>query len=412
MSSDAPRASYLRRVDELKSDAATVDEGDALICARWSTMLPSYIADVLERAARTPPLHAHEPLLAQEARGARTLILRVAQYNMNVLLGADFKPPHFPVDDAAALLLSLNADVLFLQEASVQTFPPKPAGAAADQFDSAGDQTARILALHAALRAAGYAIHVADADSVYNPALVATRLPVRDAGEPFNVDVGEFREHLLAAAASRVPELRGARVVRVSLGADARAPTLACVATHLHHEESGKRGVRAAEVREIIRHLGGECASGGGGCGGGGGGDDSEVVILATDCNAVRRRDYNAKEWAVIARGKEKIGEPVCPHAADCGCAPASDGVEEAFVGGGFEATFDDTADGRAVEFTHWTSTCVDFAWWKRPRLGHAAGGAVAAVWRVRGVWPVWSAMSDHIPLVHEWEVQLPAPEK
>jgi len=336
-------------------------------------MTAAYLADVAALAAARAPLPPHEPLLAQEARGAAALVLRVAQFNLNVLHGPDFRTPVSGAA-AAALLVALGADVLFLQEAGEQSFaafaaarapgaPPAPPSA----WDGLPDPAPRLAELHAALRAAGYALLFAD--GVPNPALLATRLPVVAAGAAFPLDAGAFAARMLAA---RPPELRAARVVELALGARAGAPALAAAATHLHHTELGAPGLRAAEARALAAALAAAARARGG------------AALVATDANSVRARDYSPREWAAVAAGKGKIGEP------------AEDGVEAAFAEAGFSAAYD--AAGGAPAFTHWTSTTVDFTYWAPPAAG-------AWRWAVRGVYVVPTGMSDHLPVVTDFDV-------
>ena len=350
----APRSLYLR-----------VAEVDDAALGSVPRMRALYVEDASGASAPgAPPAHAP---YAPPAPGASAR-LRIAQYNMNVLFGPEFQAPHPSAASMHEVLARANADVLLLQEAAQQTFPDEPryrSGWFARL--SAEDARARVAELHALLLAQGYSL--VQVNGPFNPALLATRLPIIAVGESFSPD-----------APPRAPtdETRGARRVLVSLGPGVGA--LALVATHLHHTERGCRGVRAAEARALLAHLRQQEAleatlaplpAG----------LPLRATVLATDMNGTRRQDYTEREWAVLARSLGRAGEP------------ALDGVAELLGGEGWACTYD--AGAGAPAFTHWSGQTVDYAWVKQAR-----GGV-----RALGAWALRTPLSDHLPVVHDLDI-------
>lgn len=401
--SPPPRTRYLRKAEAmLRQRVAAATAGgpeaayaaaqlDAVLCNRVGEMWPAYVREVRDPlAAPPPPPPPHVPLAKQlrQQAGGGPLRLRLAQWNLNVLHGYDMAHP-LSAAEAARELLALNADVLCLQEAAQQTFPRAGPGAgnvAGTLWDGVPDSGARIEALHAALRGAGYALYVASgaaAPHAHNPALLATRLPVRVAGATFAVDDGERLARMLAA---RTPEQRSGRVVLMELalatggkveagdGAGCYpAPLLAAVATHLHHDGCGMRGLRAAEARAVAARAEAE-------------GGPEAALLVASDLNSVRRRDYLPREWDVLRETALRLG------------GAEEDGVAQALERAGFHCTYDAAPGGAAPIFTHWTSTTVDFAYLRPPTSKWR--------WSVAGVYVVPTTSSDHLPVVHDFDVE------
>jgi hypothetical protein len=288
---------------------------------------------------------------------------------MNVLYGPCFKVPHPTAASMWEVLKGTNADVLFLQEAGQQSFPDLP------QFNSGffgglskAEAQQRVGELQALLVANGYS--VVQVNGLFNPALVATRLPIMAVGESFGID----------GPADPAEETRGARRVVVSLGAGVGA--LALVATHLHHTvRGGKKGVRRAEVQAILRGVGEEEAFEG---------SLSPLpqpllaTVIASDFNGSRKKDYSEREWAVLLRSLERAGEP------------SADGVAELLEGEGYTCTYD--ASAGAPAFTHWSGQTVDFCWFKPTASGSKC--LMPGVAR-----PIYTALSDHLPVVHDFSV-------
>lgn len=384
---DTPKATPQRRVfgdSELRATyllAASVNP--IIIGDRFGSMLPAYVADVATAASTAPLPPPHRPLSVQlEGRAdlPQELHLRVAQWNLNVLHGHDFKSP-VSAEAVIDVLSALNADILFLQEASPQNFEAPGPGAPPTPFDGL-DSHSRIMELHARLRAAGYDLIIADGCA--NPALVATRLPITALAPAVTLDTeARFRTHMLGGP---VPELRAVRVAVMSLGYIAGAPAVAVAATHLHHCEARAHGLRASEAHTLVTRLTDDTPASL---------RESVAALVATDFNSVRRRDYSALEWDVVVEGKERIGEF------------AFDGVERALAMGSLSCTYDHAGPGGATDagaptFTHWTSTVVDFCYFRPPRDG-------SWDWRVKATWPVYTALSDHLPIVHDFAVSRPS---
>ena len=352
MDASSPRTSYMRAA-----------ESDSTVLCDRGKMAAFYISDTSALAARTPPLPPR-PTTAEPGS------LRVAHYNLNVLHGHDFKSP-VEAGDAAKALLALDADVLLLQEAGVQSFSPEYE---VEPHFRDLDSSARIDELHALLKAAGYALlstaGVSDND---NPAMIATRLPILSPGEAFCLDDAHewtatmrSTELLRSKGIPPVPETRAARIVRLALGGEA---TLDVVVTHLHHTERGMPGLRVAEVRAVQEALASLQPP-------------ASAQLWATDFNGQRRQDYTSREWDLVEAGKARI-EPG---------GTAEDGVAALLSASGWLCTYD--APGQqSPAFTHWTSTTVDFCWVR-------SAAATRAV--VHGVYVVPLGLSDHLPVVHD----------
>ena len=345
--------------DPIRSSYLRAAEADAACLGLASFMRACFVAEAAAAPADAP-LPPHAPHSASQRSR-----LRVAQWNVNALAGPCFEPPHVAPAAAAAVLRAINADLVFLQEAGPLDLPPPPPGAAARglaALDPAA--TARRLAdFHALLRAEGYALVPAEGGAS-NPALLATRLPLLRADAPASLD----------SASAAPEESRSARRALLALGSGAR---LAAVATHLHHTEKQRPGVRLAQARALLALARAaearEAAAGE---------PPALASLVSTDFNGPRRGDYGAREWAVIERSVARAGEP------------PDDGVGAALRAAGWACSYD--AEGCAPPpVTHWTGMTVDFAY---ARAGAGALRAVAA--RV-----VRTPLSDHYPVVHDYVV-------
>jgi endonuclease/exonuclease/phosphatase family metal-dependent hydrolase len=337
------RSSYLRE-----------GAADATIVGNRSKMTSAYLSDVASASAFFP--------LPSKSSDARCV--RVAQYNMNTLAGADWKSPKSG-EEADAVLAFLGADVLLLQEADTQSFPDrapfnKGVMGAIDQ-----DATnTRVHDLHARLRERGYTL--ISSDGCFNPPLLATRLPVLDASAAFVADRGPT----VAALDADGGEFRTARCVLLDAG---QGRTLRVVSAHLHHNESASlRGSRLAEAAHILERL--DALSGAA---------PAQATVVAGDFNCGRERDYSPAEWDVVTRGLANVNQP-----------PA-DGVSEAFEAAGYRTTYDLSGAGQPG-LTHWTGTAVDFAYVK------------GATIEVAGVHMHYTTLSDHLPVIHDLLIPFP----
>jgi hypothetical protein len=287
------------------------------------------------------------------------------------LFGAAAHPDQ-PVDAASIMdiLMPLNPDVIFFQESCVLSYSP-PTLASSNWWDDLPDSSQRISQLHTLLRSAGY--QIVQADGCQNPAMIATRLIIASVEPPFIIDVDPFRSHMLA---QQPPELRSARLVALKLGHAEDCAEFIAVVSHLHHKETPETvGLRLAEVRSITRQLHATLLS-----------RPQAAAVFATDFNCPRRQDYNEREWSVIARIKRKLGEVEV------------DGVAEELAREGFACTY----GAAAPVLTHWSSTTVDFAYFRQPQRSHWT-------WYSDGFYVVShkerDALSDHLPVVHDFKL-------
>jgi endonuclease/exonuclease/phosphatase family metal-dependent hydrolase len=129
--------------------------------------------------------------------------------------------------------------------------------------------------------------------------------------------------------------------------------------------------------------------------------EEEEVLvdtIVCGDMNQPRERDYLPNEWANLIAARERRGEA------------ADDGVGGAFQSAGFTCSWDQVADtaaaaaaasvdtnwgggaGHPPPFTHWTGTNIDHT--------YSTVGL-----KVRGVYVVHTPLSDHLPVITDWEL-------
>jgi hypothetical protein len=234
-----------------------------------------------------------------------------------------------------AVLMPLNPDVIFFQEACILSYGPSSPDSP-NWWDRLPDSSPRVAALHAALRSAGY--DIVEADGCQNPAMLATRLPITHVQPSFIIDTDPYRGVMLA---QQPPELRSGRFVVLRAGHADDSPEFVAVVSHLHHKETLETaGLRLAEVRSITQQLRAaqQC-------------HPRAAVVFAADFNCPRRQDYSLREWAVIAQMKRKLGEV------------ETDGVAEELGREGFVCTY----GAAAPPLTHWSSTTVDFAYFRQP---------------------------------------------
>ena len=297
-------------------------------------------------------------------------------------MGASGRDPVRP-DDVVALISKTDADIVFLQEAGLQSFSKDLAAGYSEYYQQPVERlNGRIERLHALWREAGYSIVVADRFSE-NPALLATRLPIVDEGDSFPLDEGSFAE-------ATKGDSRSGRIVRVALPSSSASeggeipqvdssgigvrqpPQIALIVTHLHHQESraALRGVRAAEVSTLLSHWQKATTSA-----------QHPVVatVLASDLNFPRRSDHSPREWDVVCAGFKRLGEPT------------QDGVADELTSAGFHCAYDLSGKG-APTLTHWTGTTVDFAWC------HFREGPMK--WEVLRAEALPTELSDHLPVV------------
>lgn len=288
-------------------------------------------------------------------------------------------------DDVVALISKTDADIVFLQEAGLQSFSEDLAAGYSEYYQQPVERlNGRIERLHALLREAGYSIVVADRFSE-NPALLATRLPIVDEGDSFPLDEGSFAE-------ATKGDSRSGRIVRVALPSSSASegggtphfeadgsgvgvrqpPQIALIVTHLHHQESraALRGVRAAEVATLLRCWQKATTSAQ---------DPVVATVLASDLNFPRHSDHSPREWAVVRAGFKRLGEPT------------QDGVADKLTSAGFHCAYDLSGQG-APTLTHWTGTTVDFAWC------HFREGPMK--WEVLRAEALPTNLSDHLPVV------------
>eukprot|EP01062_Namystynia_karyoxenos_P020367 TRINITY_DN17717_c0_g1_i1.p2 TRINITY_DN17717_c0_g1~~TRINITY_DN17717_c0_g1_i1.p2 ORF type:complete len:373 (+),score=70.92 TRINITY_DN17717_c0_g1_i1:93-1211(+) len=347
-------------------------EKDASIPGNPDRMRQLFLEQVAEEGPSWPAPPPHTPLPQQPAYTAGgTAVLRVVQWNVNGLCGPDARSRQRP-EEAAAVLAPLQADVSLLQEMPTgepnadwpepwrSTFSP----ADMDRFD-------------AMLREQGSTVQLRT--SCDNPAMLATRLDVVRDGGSQSLDEQHPHRGVLGV------EHRAARIVDLRLRGpgDAAGPVLTAVATHLHHQDlvqSDGPGVRLCEVQELLRQWREQGAD-----------SRSLLSVIASDWNQARLGDYTAREWAVVTKGLHRIGQP------------EDDGVAAYMRGQGWRCAFDSPAQrnwagDRAPPLTHWTGVSVDYPYYTAIEADRV---------RVRGVYIVPSPVSDHLPVVTDFEIDI-----
>ena len=355
--SSVPRTTYMR----------TAENNSELLADR-KYMLRCYKDDV-EEMANTSPCTAPSHVSFLKQGSSQLPVLRILQWNLNVLYGYDL---HSPVKacEVAELIDSFNADIVLLQEGGIQTFSKNITD---ERFLNLQDSSDRLIELHDRLRAMGYQLIFAD--NVPNPSMLATRLQVLRDSESFCID----KDHDHYQNMVEQFETRSARFVTLSLLnsiASSHVTTredsistdpysISVCITHLHHTEKEMRGVRLGEIRSILKKAP----------------SDTSAVLISTDFNQARRKDYTIREWEVVQAGLRKIDQP------------SADGVFEELTNHGFFCTLDKLDPSQKLAFTHWTSCIVDFAYLKCSDPSN---------WSVSGVYAVPNSLSDHLPIVHD----------
>lgn len=253
----------------IEAEAGDVD----ILCDRVK-LASCYIEEVESMISdpSRPGIPEHTSFLENKSSEAKTKKkkVRVLQWNINVLHGADnlkFSMPQ-TAKAAIAIVKQVNPDVILLQEGWRLNFPPDqgPKG-----WPDSSDRIEELLQL---LEKQGYTLVNVEEQHNYNPAMMATRLPIIKIGPTFSLDKGRHN-FVSAMRAQKVPELRAARLV--SLGLETSVPhsengnrddintktaplvsassgILTVVITHFHHNEqpSGGFGIRAAEAQAIV----------------------------------------------------------------------------------------------------------------------------------------------------------------
>lgn len=292
--------------------------------------------------------------------------LRIAQWNVNVLHGYDFKSP-VAARALAEAVRGLDADVVLIQEGGVQLFSEADCiGTVFEGLNSAD----RVSEFHSIL-SGEFGFQLVFAGGVPNPSMIAIRngLRIIDTQDAFCID----KDHAhYATMKNDHCETRSARFVSVAIPIEEDDPSsfvpVSFCLTHLHHTEKNARGIRLAEVSAILRNKPQVV------CG------KSPITVIASDFNQSRQRDYIGREWALISETLERI------------CEPTSDGVAEELEKHGFVATYDLIPVENKPIFTHWTSTIVDFGYIHSPSPGD---------FTVASVQVIPNELSDHLPIIH-----------
>ena len=340
---------------------------DGIIADR-PAMIEHYIADVrrLRRLAIPPP-----------SKPAATL--RLATWNLNVLMGPDGRSVVAP-DDVASVIRSIDADVLVLQEVPLREAEMESWSSA---YHAPMERVARLDAL---LRDLGYSVIIRSPCS--NPSLLASRLPVRRT-EQLRLDDAPVATVNGDGTVWR--ESRGAAYAEVELCGDG---AVGVYATHLHHKDSELRGaanvvdgmtlaeaggtlvagVRRREAEALLRHSESRA------------GPAVAATFVLADFNQPLAAHYTEAEWRAVTLGLTSLAVG----------QPESDGVADAMAAAGFRCAYESaTATNfgrrRAPPMTHWTGTTVDFAYVR------AAEAAVA------GAYVHFTPLSDHLPVIVDW---------
>jgi len=338
-------STYLRRV-----------QLDPSLMADRSTMLGIYSEDMQRLAGSLgpPPMRDHS-------------CARLVTWNVNCLRGPDGRST-ISASEAAAMLESLDADVLALQEAPVD-------------FDSSwGDwlvePLARLRELDAKLEGLGYKLLRSPAT---NPTLLATRLPISYT-EGFSLDEQPVCSQNGDAVWS---ETRGARYAELQLP---DSEVLGVYATHLHHKDTqllGEKrsafpGVRRREAEKLLEHWEGRNVK-----------PVTMATLVLADFNQPLQKHYDAGEWQVVVAG---LTHPAVAQ-------PEADGVDELLVSKGFRCAYE-LAKGRNnfggqpwPAMTHWTGTTIDFAYVHSHHLTSV------------GTYVQYSDLSDHAPVIIDVEL-------
>ena len=285
-----------------------------------------------------------------------------------------------------AVLMPLNPDVIFFQEACILSYGPSSPDSP-NWWDHLPPNSPRVAALHAALRSAGYSI--VEADGCQNPAMLATRLPITHVQPSFVIDTHPYRGVMLA---QQPPELRSARLVVLRAGHEDTSPEFVAVVSHLNHKETHETlGLRLAEVRTITQQLHAVQQY-----------HPRAAVVFAADFNCPRRRDYSQREWTIVAHMKRKLGEVETD--ARGSCAHTAPPLLPSLIGPQQPSTSPIFASRSAAD--------------GRDGRGALMGGTHPAPKTSTGCWYLFDvvnrymaaqrdvdALSDHLPLIHDFNL-------
>ena len=128
------------------------------------------------------------------------------------------------------------------------------------------------------------------------------------------------------------------------------------------------------------------------------------ATVVTGDFNQARRQDYAAAEWSVIRAALSKVQQP------------EDDGVSQALQKAGFVCAYDalppsTNFGGRgAPAFTHWTGTVVDYSYLLNEDPARTLDTTRRITATVLGTYVVFSDLSDHLPIVTDLAIELPAP--
>lgn len=340
-------------------------------------MRQAYIEQVSMAAREALPLPSHISACNQCPAGqGRNVVVRVAQWNINCLCGADGYTPQ-----GASLLLEAiatwNADVILLQEA-----PIGPPDAHWPEPWKSLFPTEAMRNLEVGLKELGYSVQLRT--HVGNSTLLCSKLKLEEDGKMKSISLDDG--HVFRHCPHVMMEERAALLANLRLDmliGTGGAPLLSVYATHLHHNNAteGRAGVREAEAIALLQHWWSNVPC------------RARCGVLATDFNQARRQDYSEREWAVISAGLAK------PWVRQ----PEDDGVSDLLTHAGWVCAYDSPSAARnwhgngAPSLTHWTGTTVDF-----PYIS-PLGGSV----EIKGVYLVYSSLSDHLPIVTDIAVAL-----
>lgn len=326
-------------------------------------MVKCYLEDVDALRERDLPPTAHIPVGEQKGSD---LVVRFVNWNVNVLMGPDSYSSVEP-ESVAAILSSLNADVVVMQESPVQW---KDASWESDFAQRGrGDELSRIQELDRLLAGMGYQLLRSPAD---NPTLLASRLPLRRMERGPMLDAAPIKFISQYGGGEAWMEERAACYAELLLPG---SRSCAVYATHLHHLDrcaAAGEGVRQREVLKLLEHFSCQRAP-------------PPVTVLLADFNQPRKLDYTAQEWEVISAGRRHIGEP------------EDDGVAGLLSANGFSCVFDSRpvssnfGSRYTPAFTHWTGTMVDYMY-----VHDVTPPSV----EVAGAFVCHTTLSDHLPLV------------
>lgn len=142
-----------------------------------------------------------------------------------------------------------------------------------------------------------------------------------------------------------------------------------------HTPEPEWDGIRCREAETLLRHHAEQSEA-------------CAATLVAADWNQQRKCDYSDSEWALIAASMMEREEP------------EDDGVATCFEEQGFSRSLDLVRECHVdcnwnpqglPPPTHWTSTAIDYSFVQGLML--------------RGAYVVQSVMSDHLPVVCDWQL-------